>query len=62
MILRDAQARANEIGQKVPFGWRGYKSSVFPNLPTFSTKDLQDRLRNALRSVRNITLEERKVF
>ena len=51
---------ADESGTKVPIGWRGYKSSVFPNLPKFSTKDLKDRLRNALRSVRNITLEERE--
>lgn len=60
-MLRQAQEQADESNKKVQYTWRGYKSSVFPRLPPFTTKVLWDRLKMALKGVFNITVEERKV-
>ena len=60
-MVQDAQDRAIKTQERVPYSWKGYKSSVFPNLPKFQLKDLQERLRLALKGVFNITLKERQV-
>lgn len=61
-MIRDAQTMANETKSKVPFTWRGYKSSVFPDLPPFTKKVLWDRLKNALKGVFDITVHERQLL
>lgn len=60
-MLRSSQKMADHINKKVPLQWRGYKSSVFPNLPPFSVEDMRNRLLNALKGVSNITVPERQV-
>lgn len=60
-MIRDAQKKADDTNTKVPFSWRGYKSSVFPDLPPFSKKDLWNRLKMALKGVHHIDPRERKV-
>ena len=61
-ILRDAQTSADVTKSKVPISWRGYHSSVFPDLPKFTGKEFKNRLTMALRGVCNITLKERQVI
>lgn len=59
--IKEAQEKANQSKEKVPFSWRGYNSCVFPGLPKFQVKDLKERLRLALKGVFNITRMEREV-
>lgn len=61
-MLQEKQCLADKKQEKVPYEWRGYKSSVFPNLPTFQLDQLNNRLIMALRGVFNISPNERKVF
>lgn len=61
-MVQDAQCMANDKQEKFPFEWRGYKSSVFPNLPTFQVDQLRERLLMALKGVFNISSDERKVI
>lgn len=61
-MMRSSQKMANHIKKKVPISWRGYSSSVFPNLPTFTTEELKDRLKKALTHVMDITSKEKQVI
>ena len=61
-ILKETQKVAREKKTKATFQWRGYSSSVFPNIPEFTIPNLKDRLKMALRGVLNISNQETKVI
>lgn len=60
-MLRSAKKMADRSQTKVPVVWRGYKTSVLPFLPPFSTADLKERLKRALKGQFNLPSPERKV-
>ena len=60
-LLRAAKAKADETKEKANVTWRGYRTSVLPNLPPFTVKALRDRLIWALRGIYNIRASEREV-
>ena len=61
-LIRKKQEEADEKKEKIPFQWRGYKSSIFPNLPKFGMKELKQRLRLALQGAFNLSGREKKVI
>lgn len=60
-LIKECQDEADRKKERVPFKWRGYQSSVFPDLPKFTLDDLKKRLRMALTQILNITFKEKKV-
>ena len=60
-MLRSSQRMADHVKTRVPVIWRGYKSCVLPNIPNFTTEDLRERLRDALKHVTDITTKEKEV-
>lgn len=60
-LIRAAKEKADETKNKVPVVWRGYKTSVLPELPPLTVKALRDRLIWALRGIYNIKTAEREV-
>ena len=61
-LIRSAKKEADETSNKVNVTWRGYKTSVLPNLPPLTVKALRDRLIWALRGIYNIKTSEREVI
>lgn len=61
-MLRDAKKEADETQTKVNIIWRGYKTSVLPDLPPFTVKALRDRLIWALRGIYSLKNSEREVI
>ena len=60
-MLRNGQKMADHIKSKIPIVWRGYKTSVFPNMLTFTPADLNERLITALKNILDTSPDERKV-
>lgn len=60
-LIRDAKKEADETKSKVNVTWRGYKTSVLPDLLPLTVKALRDRLIWALRGIYNIKTSEREV-
>ena len=60
-LIRAAKKKADDTKEKTPISWRGYHSSIYPNLPDFTEKDLWNKLAKALQGVFNMSAPERKV-
>lgn len=60
-MVRAAKEQADHSQTKVPVVWRGYRTSVLPNLPPLTVKALKDRLIWALRGIYNLRSDEREV-
>lgn len=56
-----AKKVADSTKDKVPLNWRGYKTSILPNLPPLTISDLKERLMFALRGVFNASGPEKEV-
>lgn len=61
-MIRTAKEEADACQTKVPVTWRGYKTSVLPNMPPLTEKALRDRLIWALRGIFNLRTEEKEVI
>lgn len=61
-MIRDAKKKADESKNKVNVNWRGYKTSVLPDLPPLTEKALRDRLIWALRGIFNLGTAERELL
>lgn len=59
-MIRAAKKVADQSQSKVPVLWRGYKTSVLPQLPPLTSQALKNRLIWALRGI-NIQGLEREV-
>ena len=62
--LRKAQKTANGNGKRAQICWRGHRTSVTPKQGNgrLQKKDLLQKLVNALKSIRNIKDNEKKVL
>ena len=60
-LCRNAEAQAQQKGQKIHFWWRGYRGVVAANLPRMTVPGLEVRLMNALSKVSNKTISETMV-
>lgn len=50
-ICLEAQSQAQRTGQKTQFWWRGYRGTVFANLPPITVPGMELRLVNALHKI-----------
>ena len=60
--LIHAKAMADMNGKSVTIHWRGYYTSIKPNLPPFTMNKLRTLLSEALAKIKLPTDEEREVF
>ena len=59
--LLQAQLEADRVRERVVVYWRGYRCYVENNMPRLTEENLQIRLLNALKKVRDLSPEEEKV-
>ena len=50
-MLLNAQIRTDSLNKEIPVKWKTYRASVKPNKPTFTEKDLEKALKNAIKQM-----------
>ena len=60
-MIINAKAMAEMDNSTIPIIWRGFKTSVSSKLP-LNRSNLKERLILALKSIKNITEEEKQVY
>lgn len=59
--VREAQKAADDLGVEIPVVWRELSCMIQPGLAKFSTKELENRLIEALKKVKDLSPSEQRV-